>query len=147
MIRLFSASICAAALASCGQQTPTNEPAATPVAEAPAAQVHYAGNVTFRERLALPAGAQVIVELQDVSRADAPAIVLASQTIEAGPSPPYPFALAAPQAAVDAAQILTLRAQIRVGEALWFTSDTHVEAPKQGASGVEIATVRVAASP
>lgn len=37
------------------------------------------GNATYRERIAVPPGATLFVELQDVSLADAPAVTLAAQ--------------------------------------------------------------------
>src|SRR5258708_34753519 len=40
------------------------------------------GTVTYRQRIALPRQAVVQVQLLDVSKADAPAIVIAEQTIE-----------------------------------------------------------------
>lgn len=41
---------------------------------------HIQGNVTYRERIALPDDAKVTVTLEDVSLADAPAEVLSRQT-------------------------------------------------------------------
>lgn len=40
------------------------------------------GRLTYRQRIALPLGCTATVSLLDVSRADAPAIVIARQTIE-----------------------------------------------------------------
>ena len=49
---------------------------------------YVSGTVTYRERLPLSAGARLIVELRDVSHADAGAIPIASQTIaNSGPVP------------------------------------------------------------
>src|SRR5258705_6386813 len=52
------------------------------------------GTVTCRQRIALPRQAVVQVQLLDVSKADAPAIVIAEQTIEPkGKQVPIPFSL------------------------------------------------------
>ena len=52
------------------------------------------GNVIYRSRMALPAGAVVKVTLQDISKADAPAEPIASATIPAeGSQVPIPFQL------------------------------------------------------
>lgn len=52
------------------------------------------GVVTYRQRIALPPNAIVEVQLLDVSQVDAPAIVLAEQTIlTRGKQVPIPFAL------------------------------------------------------
>src|SRR5690606_28033950 len=50
------------------------------------------GTVTYLQRVALPPGSVIEVRLQDVSRADAAAEVIASQTITtAGENVPIPF--------------------------------------------------------
>ncbi|MGE5712239.1 MAG: YbaY family lipoprotein [Betaproteobacteria bacterium] len=46
------------------------------------ASARVTGTVTYRERLALPPGAVVKVQLTDVSRADAPAAVIGQQIIK-----------------------------------------------------------------
>ncbi|TIV73114.1 MAG: hypothetical protein E5V93_18665, partial [Mesorhizobium sp.] len=46
-----------------------------------AAEKTIAGEVTYRERIALPPDAVLVVELADVSLADAPAIVIAKRRI------------------------------------------------------------------
>jgi putative lipoprotein len=52
------------------------------------------GTAAYRERMALPPGAVLEVRLEDVSRADAPAELLASATIVTDRQVPIPFALA-----------------------------------------------------
>ena len=42
------------------------------------------GQLSYRERIALLPGSTAIVRLEDVSRADAPSTVIASETIELG---------------------------------------------------------------
>ena len=49
------------------------------------------GEATYRERIAVPPGAQLEVVLQDVSRADAPAQVIGSVTLSDIGQPPYRF--------------------------------------------------------
>ncbi|HOU42426.1 MAG TPA: YbaY family lipoprotein, partial [Promineifilum sp.] len=62
------------------------------------------GTVTYLDRSALPAGAIITVELADVSIADAPANVLATQTIPVGDQQaPFPFELAYDPTAVNPA--------------------------------------------
>ena len=51
------------------------------------------GSVTYRERLALTPGATLIVELRDVSYADAPAPLIASRTIANPGQVPIEFRL------------------------------------------------------
>ena len=83
------------------------------------------GTVFYRERIALPPGAEVSVELQDVSRADAPAEVLASTRFRAEGGPPYGFELSYDPADIDQRMSYALRAAIRADGELLFTTDTH----------------------
>ena len=52
------------------------------------------GTVTYRVRMALPANAAIDVRLEDVSRADAPAVIVAENIFAAaGKQVPIPFQL------------------------------------------------------
>ena len=81
------------------------------------------GEVLYRERIALPPSARVIIQLQDVSFADAAATVLAEQTIDpAGKGPPYAFQLAYDAAKIDTRFSYAVHAQIKDGDTLLFTT-------------------------
>jgi uncharacterized lipoprotein YbaY len=81
------------------------------------------GTVTYLQRIALPDDAVIEVSLQDVSRADAPAVVLATQTITAnGRQVPIPFALEYDAAAIDPAMRYSLSARITRGDQLLWIS-------------------------
>ncbi|MDX2232332.1 MAG: YbaY family lipoprotein [Leptolyngbyaceae cyanobacterium bins.349] len=68
---------------------PSTKPSATSMKTAT-----VTGNVTYRPRIALPPNAVVEVSLQDVSRADAPAVVLDRQIMPTnGKQVPIPFTL------------------------------------------------------
>jgi len=83
------------------------------------------GIVTYRQRIALPPNAVVEVQLQDVSRADAPAITLASQTIQTqGQQVPIPFSLTYDPTAIDPRMTYAVRATIKDGDTLIWTSTT-----------------------
>lgn len=72
---------------------PTTKPATQPTTK-PMNTATVTGNVTYRPRIALPPNAVLKVSLQDVSRADAPAIVVDEQTIPTnGKQVPIPFTL------------------------------------------------------
>ncbi len=83
------------------------------------------GQVIYLERIALPPGAEVTVELQDVSRADAPAVVISSTRFAAEGAPPYPFELTYDPADIDGRMSYALRATIKRGDELLFTTDSH----------------------
>jgi len=81
------------------------------------------GTATYRERMALPADAVFEAQLQDVSRADAPATVLARARLEPAGSPPFRFEIAYDDAAVQAGRRYVVRATVRQGDRLLFTTD------------------------
>lgn len=89
-------------LVACGAEptTQTSSTAAVPAAVTPSAIDAITGDgellvrVTYRERIALLPGTTVVVELQDVSKADAPAVILASETlVTTDQQVPIPFKL------------------------------------------------------
>ena len=108
------------------------------------------GTVTYRERITLPPTARVIVELQDVSRADAPATIIATQTIDpAGKAPPYPFELTYDPSKIDQRNTYVVRATIRDGDKLLFTSTQAYPVITRGnpTSGIEILMQQVGGTP
>lgn len=58
-----------------------------------AAEHVLAGEVLYRERIALPPNAVVSVQLADVSLADAPAAIVGEQTVEPAGQVPVKFAI------------------------------------------------------
>jgi uncharacterized lipoprotein YbaY/heat shock protein HslJ/uncharacterized lipoprotein NlpE involved in copper resistance len=113
------------------------------VASASNAQV--TGSAFYRERIALPPGAVFEAVLEDISRADAPAIELARVTRPEPGSPPFAFSLDYDLAAIDTRALYSVRAQVLVDGRLMFTSDTVAPVITRGAPNqVEILMVRVA---
>ena len=82
------------------------------------------GTVTYRERIALPPDAQITVQLQDVSRADAPAQVLGEAVIAPKGQVPVPFALDYDADALQPGHSYALQARITRGDRLLFTNST-----------------------
>ncbi len=74
------------------------------------------GTVAYRERMMLPPGAQLEVQLEDISKADAMATVLATVIIPAEGGPPYPFAIEYDPTTIDERLRYALRATIIAGE-------------------------------
>jgi len=108
------------------------------------------GTVTYRERSLLPPTARVIVELQDVSRADAPATIIATQTIDpAGKAPPYPFELTYDPSKIIEQNRYVVRSTIRDGDKLLFTSTQAYPVITRGnpTSGIEILMQQVGGTP
>lgn len=101
------------------------------------------GSVWYRERIALPPGAEVEVQLQDVSRADAMATVLASVLLKPESGPPYPFSIEYDPASIDPRMRYALRATISLEGRLMFTSTDYID-PFAG-NPVEVLVRRVPA--
>ncbi|MEH6633896.1 MAG: YbaY family lipoprotein [Halioglobus sp.] len=100
------------------------------------------GAVTYRERMMLPPGAKVEVQLQDISRADALATVLETLLFTPEGGPPYPFSIDYDSRRIDERMRYALRATISVGETMMFTSTEYID-PFSG-NPVEILVQRVA---
>lgn len=106
------------------------------------------GSAAYRERIALPPGAEFEAVLQDVSRADAPAMEIARTTIPNAPMPPIRFMIPYDAAKIEPSHTYAVRAVIRVDGKLWFTSDTHHPVLTRGAgNSVDIVLKRVAEPP
>ena len=99
-----------------------------------AAFARVTGTVTYRERIALPPDAIVKVQLVDVSRADAPAVVLGEQLTEtAGKQVPFSFVIAYDPAGIDERMSYAVQARIEAGGRLLFISDQRHAVITRGA--------------
>jgi len=100
-------------------------PAASKQPSAPSSFVEITGSVTFPARGALPAGAVLVIRVQDTSRADAPAFTLAEQRIElAGLQVPIPFKMTVDRDLLRKNARITVAARIQRGSTLLFINDT-----------------------
>jgi len=99
------------------------------------------GSVFYRERMMLPPGIEVEVQLQDISRADAMATVLASALLTPQGAPPYQFRIDYDPSEIHSGMTYALRATIRNDDQLLFTSTEYID-PFQG-NPVEILVQRV----
>jgi copper homeostasis protein (lipoprotein) len=84
------------------------------------------GTATYLERIALPSDAVFEALLQDVSRADAPAVVLGRARIEPAGRPPFKFEIAYDDATVQQGRRYTVRASVTHQGRLLFTTDRMV---------------------
>lgn len=92
------------------------------------------GTVTYRERIALPPTAVIRVRLVDVSRADAPAIVLGEQIVEVrGKQIPFAFEIPYDPSRIESRHTYAVQARIEVDGRLWFVSDIHYAVITRGA--------------
>jgi putative lipoprotein len=83
------------------------------------------GSITYRERMALPPSAVITVKLVDVSRADAPAELIAEQVIAtAGRQVPFAFALEYDESRIQPSRTYAVQVRIENSGKLLFISDT-----------------------
>ena len=92
-------------------------------AVAPPAGLTVSGTATYRERLALPPDAVFEATLEDVSRADAPALVVASTRVTS-PAVPIGFTIGVDPARIEANRRYVVRGRITLNGQLMFTTDT-----------------------
>jgi putative lipoprotein len=99
-----------------------------------AASARVTGTVNYLQRIALPPTAAIKVQLVDVSRADAPAIVLGEQTIQArGRQVPFAFEISYEPGRIEANHTYAVQARIEDDGRLWFISDTRHAVITRGA--------------
>lgn len=91
----------------------------------PAGQV--TGTVTYRERIAMPPDAVVIVTVEDSSLMDAPAIEIGAHVIDSPGSVPVPYAVGYDPAEIVEGHTYTVRATISAGDDLLWTTDRAYE--------------------
>jgi len=114
-----------------------------------ASSLRVSGTVAYRERIALDPAAEIVVQLLDVSRMDAPSTVLAEQRFKAdGKQPPFAYELKVDAARIDPRMRYGVSARISRGEQLLFINDTQYSVLTQGnGNSANLVLVRVTQSP
>jgi len=103
------------------------------ILEKPAATDTISGTITYLARMALPPQATIHVALQDVSRADAPATVVAEEKFELGNRQvPLPFALHFNPAKIDPKHTYSVSARVMIGTESKFMTDKPYPILTQG---------------
>ena len=107
----------------------TTEQGSAKAGQAVTIQQHsITANVYYLQRIALPPGAQVSLVLEDISKMDVAAEVIAQQTITAVGSPPYQMDLRYNAAQIKPQHRYALRARIELNGQLLFTNTEQVDA-------------------
>ena len=113
-----------------GDTPPTTATTTKPVVSS---FIDISGNVTYLQRIALPPDAVLIVRIQDVSRADAPARILAEQRIElAGRQVPIAFQTTVDRDLIGKRARITAAGRIERGGKLLFISDKSYPVIRNG---------------
>lgn len=125
--------------------------ACAPNAGGDAAMNTVSGTVTYREKIALPPDAVVIVQIQDISLADAPATVIGEQIIQTdGAQVPFAFEIPYDPAEIEARRTYSLAARIEDGSGnLLFINDTVTPVINKDnpTKDIEVVLIIVAESP
>lgn len=131
-IGICAATILIAALAAC-QGGPDPEESKLEITSGRSPDASVSGTVDYRERLNLSEGATLIVELRDVSYADASAPLIARQTISGPGQVPIGFKVEYSRADIDARSRYSISARIIESDGrLAFTNDTAYEVITHG---------------
>ena len=106
--------------------------------------VRVTGSAFYRERIALPGGAEMHVIVEDFSLADAPAQALAQQYIDlADKNVPVPFELDVPRRYLNDAARTNLRIRLEGSndELLFITDTIRPVTPVEGSGTVDMGSV------
>jgi len=90
------------------------------------------GTATYRERMVLPPDATFEATLEDISRADAPAITVGQARVEQPANPPIHFTIQYDPTQIQPNHIYAVRARISEGGRLLFTTDQRYQVLTQG---------------
>lgn len=96
-----------------------------PAASATAQTTTLMGTVNYRERMALPGSSTVLVQLVDISKADAPAEIIAEDRITGATASPIPYRLRFDQSRIKLGRSYALQARISDGDRLLFINTTR----------------------
>lgn len=111
-----------------------------------AEEITIAGEVSYRERIALPPNAILTVQLTDVSLADAPQTVVAQQVIDPAGQVPIKFEIRLDPAVVQPNVNYALQASITVDDKLWYVNDQRYSVDLQKPEPAELMLTRVGES-
>lgn len=98
------------------------------------AGLKVSGSLHFDDAGSLPLNARIDVYLLDVTEADAPPEVISSRRMEHSGKSPVAFELDYDPLTIEARHIYTLRAVIRLGETILYTSDMDYPVITHGGS-------------
>lgn len=111
---------------------------------AAATQAVIRGRATYLERVKMPPGADLAVQLVDLQRADSPQAVIASLQLDDVAGPPYEFTLPYDPTRLRAKGMYGLHASLRGPDGeLWFVTDARVPVTPGNNDVIELRMVRV----
>jgi putative lipoprotein len=131
--RALALSLATLPLAACATLGPSEQP------------VSVTGQITYRERMALPPTAQIEIQLSDVSLMDAPSRTIAQQSFTAdGRQVPFAFSLTVDQRPLDPRHSYAVSARITDASGrLMFITDTRNSVAFDGRSRIDMGTLNL----
>lgn len=103
------------------------------------------GEVFFDQNVTLPKDATATVQLIDVSRADAPAQVIAEQTIDPVSTLPFVYEFSYDDTRINERSSYALTARINQGDTLLYINDVrHIVDPKGAVGNLAVRVIKVA---
>ena len=131
--RALALSLVTLPLAACATLGPSEQP------------VSLTGQITYRERIALPPTAQIEIQLSDVSLMDAPSRTIAQQSFTAdGRQVPFAFSLTVDQRPLDPRHSYAVSARITDASGrLMFITDTRNSVAFDGRSRIDMGTLNL----
>ena len=129
--RALALSLATLPLAACATLGPSEQP------------VSVTGQITYRERIALPPTAQIEIQLSDVGLMDAPSRTIAQQSFTAdGRQVPFAFSLTVDQRPLDPRHSYAVSARITDASGrLMFITDTRNSVAFDGRSRIDMGTL------
>jgi uncharacterized lipoprotein YbaY len=118
-----------------------------PATNAVAQSTMLMGTVNYRERMALPPTATVLVQLVDISLADAPAQVIAEDSITRATGSPIPYRLRFDQSSIKPRRTYALQARISDDDRLLFINTARHAVFAGGRNNTRILVQRVGEQP
>jgi putative lipoprotein len=122
-------------------------PLLLPAANAVARETMLMGTVNYRERMALPPNATVLVQLVDISLADAPAQVIAEDRITGATGSPIRYRLRFDITKIEPRRTYALQARISDGDRLMFINTARHEVFAGGRNNTRILVQRADQQP
>ena len=86
------------------------------------------GSIWYRERMALPPNAEIVVHLEDVARTDAPSEVIATERFGPEGGPPWAFSIVYDPASLHQRGRYVMRVRIEADGRLLFTNTESIPA-------------------
>ncbi|WP_332817074.1 YbaY family lipoprotein [Sphingopyxis sp.] len=131
--RALALSLVTLPLAACATLGPSEQP------------VSVTGNISYRERMALPPTAQIEIQLSDVSLMDAPSRTIAQQSFTAdGRQVPFAFSLTVDQNTLEPRNSYAVSARITDASGqLMFITDTRNSVTFDGRPRIDMGTLNL----